>query len=142
MKKYISGSVEETITIGKEFSRFLDRGDVVALEGDLGAGKTHFIKGVVSGKGSDELVTSPTFNLVQEYRKGQIPVFHFDFYRLESPAELAGIGFEEYLFGDGICLMEWAEKVKDFLPEETIRVKIERLSEEKREITIERPDER
>ena len=135
--KIISHNTEETIRAGLSLSGKLKKGDIIAFSGDLGAGKTHLIKGIVEGLGSNELVTSPTFNIVQEYRGGRIPVFHFDFYRLEDPRELTALGFEEYIFGGGICLMEWAEKVETFLPGDVIYVRMKIISENEREIDIE-----
>jgi tRNA threonylcarbamoyladenosine biosynthesis protein TsaE len=94
----------------------LKGGDVVALDGDLGAGKTHFCKGLVAGLGSEDEVTSPTFALVQEYQGGAWPVFHFDWYRLEDAAELQNIGWDDYLDEEGIILVEWSEKFPALLP--------------------------
>ncbi|MAS96433.1 MAG: tRNA (adenosine(37)-N6)-threonylcarbamoyltransferase complex ATPase subunit type 1 TsaE [Verrucomicrobiales bacterium] len=111
---------EEMIEAGKRAAERFRAGDVVALVGDLGAGKTHFSKGIVLGLGSGDSVTSPTFSLVQEYRSGSLPVFHFDFYRLDSMEELLGIGWEEYLDEDGVVLVEWADKFPEALPAETI----------------------
>lgn len=108
---------EEMIAAGRAFSDSLEAGDVVALVGDLGAGKTHFSKGVVSGLGAKGEVTSPTFSLVNEYPGGRLPVFHFDFYRIDSPDELIRIGWDEYLDEDGIILVEWADKFPELLPE-------------------------
>jgi len=108
---------EEMIAAGVAFSESLEAGDVVALVGDLGAGKTHFSKGVVSGLSAKGEVTSPTFSLVHEYPGGRLPVFHFDFYRIDSPDELIRIGWDEYLDEDGIILVEWADKFPELLPE-------------------------
>jgi tRNA threonylcarbamoyladenosine biosynthesis protein TsaE len=127
-------SEQDMIRFGESFSTELQPGDVVALTGDLGAGKTHFCKGVVSGLGSQDTVTSPTFSLVQEYQGGRSPVFHFDFYRLEKPEELLRIGWEEYLEEDGILLVEWAEKFADFLPEGARWLRFERQEDESRQI--------
>lgn len=115
------------IDAGIAFSRSLERGDVVALVGDLGAGKTHFSKGVVSGLsvntlGVDSTVTSPTFSLVHEYLEGRIPVYHFDFYRIDSPDELVRLGWDEYLDEEGVILVEWADKFPELLPDSTIEL--------------------
>lgn len=108
---------------GRCFARRLRAGDVVALCGDLGAGKTHFSKGVVEAFGGDaEEVASPTYTLVHEYRAGRLPVFHFDFYRLEEARELRGVGWADYLQEDGVLLVEWADRFPSALPKETIRV--------------------
>lgn len=108
------------IAFGEEVAKELQSGDIIALVGDLGAGKTHFSKGVVLGLGSDDDVTSPTFSLVNEYQGGRIPIFHFDFYRLDSPDELEQIGWEEYLDETGVVVVEWADKFPELLPEQTI----------------------
>ena len=120
----ISNSPEETQALGRALAATLQKGSVVALTGDLGAGKTHFTKGLVEALGGNPAeVTSPTFTLVHEYREGRLPVFHFDFYRLEEASELRGIGWEDYLFEDGVLVVEWAERFPAALPEGTIRVR-------------------
>ena len=124
MATIISNSSEETISAGRLLAARLQSGDVVALCGDLGAGKTHFTKGIVEALGGDAGdVTSPTFTLVHEYRSGRLPVFHFDFYRLERVQELRGIGWEDYLRDDGVVVVEWAERFPEALPEHTIFVR-------------------
>jgi tRNA threonylcarbamoyladenosine biosynthesis protein TsaE len=105
-----------TVDWGREFAKSLKAGSCVALVGDLGAGKTHLSKGIVAGLGSDADVTSPTFTLVHEYRDGRLPVFHFDFYRLESEEELFAIGWDEYVEAGGVVIVEWADKFPDVLP--------------------------
>lgn len=96
---------------------------MVALCGDLGAGKTHFAKGIVAGLGGDPLeVSSPTFTLVHEYRDGRLPVYHFDFYRLDAAMELRSVGWEDYLREDGVLLVEWADRFLEELPSDAIRV--------------------
>ena len=110
------------IALGAKAANSLRPGSVIALVGPLGAGKTHFSKGLVAGLGGDpDSVTSPTFTLVHEYTHGcRLPVFHFDFYRLDSPAELLAIGWDDYLDeGDGVLLVEWADKFPDLLPPDT-----------------------
>ena len=94
-------------------------GDVVALTGDLGAGKTQVVKGFVAAVGGDTEVTSPTFTLVHEYTGGRFPVYHFDWYRLESPEAVLRLGLDEYLFGDGVCVIEWADRFRELLPDST-----------------------
>ena len=116
METIISHSEAETIRAGKAFSRNLKSGDVVALYGDLGSGKTCFAKGISLGLGVKEQVTSPTFVVVNEHLNGTIPMYHFDFYRLRTIRELQEIGFEEYIYGDGICVLEWAEMIQESLP--------------------------
>ncbi|MDF1815921.1 MAG: tRNA (adenosine(37)-N6)-threonylcarbamoyltransferase complex ATPase subunit type 1 TsaE [Verrucomicrobiales bacterium] len=118
MKK-IAEDEAAMVELGKEIAASLRGGDVLALVGDLGAGKTHFCKGIAAGLGCPADVTSPTFSLVHEYRDGRLPVFHFDFYRLDFIEELEQIGWEEYLFEDGAILVEWADKYPDAIPEES-----------------------
>ncbi|MEX0723432.1 MAG: tRNA (adenosine(37)-N6)-threonylcarbamoyltransferase complex ATPase subunit type 1 TsaE [Gracilimonas sp.] len=131
-----SNSVDETIQAGFEFGKQLKAGDVVRLEGDLGAGKTHFVKGVASFFGiSPESVSSPTYTLIHEY-SGELPVYHFDCYRLKSEQEALEIGAEEYFYGDGVCLVEWPAIIDSLIPEEAIRVEISHLSDSKRTISI------
>jgi tRNA threonylcarbamoyladenosine biosynthesis protein TsaE len=110
---------EATLTAGAELAAQLGPGDVVALTGGLGAGKTHFTMGLVRGLAGYEDVTSPTFTLVHEYRSGRLPVFHFDFYRMESAAEVTAIGWDEYLDSGGVCVVEWADRFPELLPADT-----------------------
>lgn len=105
-----------TIAAGGALSAALRAGDVIALTGGLGAGKTHFTMGLVHGLGSDDTVTSPTFTLVHEYCTGRLPVFHFDFYRIERESEITGIGWDEYLDAGGVCVVEWADRFPSLLP--------------------------
>lgn len=107
---------EETIDAGERFAAQLKPGDVVALIGDLGSGKTRFVKGVARGLGVHEHVTSPTFTILHEYRDGGVPVYHFDCYRMRSSRELDEFGFDDYIYGDGVCLLEWADMIEDRLP--------------------------
>jgi tRNA threonylcarbamoyladenosine biosynthesis protein TsaE len=109
-------SDEETVNAGRDFARQLLPGSVVACFGDLGAGKTRFIKGVCKGLGVNEHVASPTFTIVNEYNIAGLHICHFDFYRLKTLNELREIGFEEYVNSDAICLIEWADKVRELLP--------------------------
>jgi tRNA threonylcarbamoyladenosine biosynthesis protein TsaE len=113
---YISKSAKETLALGQRYGREARKGDVLALRGDLAAGKTQFVKGFVSGMGSKCEVTSPTFVLVHEYGDGRLPVYHFDFYRLESGEALSRLGFDDYIFGDGVSLIEWADRYSDLIP--------------------------
>ncbi|MDB4358923.1 tRNA (adenosine(37)-N6)-threonylcarbamoyltransferase complex ATPase subunit type 1 TsaE [Verrucomicrobiales bacterium] len=113
---------KEMIDAGSSFAESLEAEDVVALVGDLGAGKTHFSKGVVSGLGAKSDVTSPTFSLVHEYTGGRLPIFHFDFYRIDSSDELIRLGWDEYLDEAGVILVEWADKFPELLPESTIQL--------------------
>ena len=112
---FISKSVEETIAAGSRYGREARQGDIFALTGDLGAGKTQFVKGFVAGIESRAEVTSPTFVLVHEY-SGRLPVYHFDFYRIENREALLRLGFDDYVFGDGVSLIEWADRYHDAVP--------------------------
>lgn len=131
---YITNSVLETEALGQRLGAIVAPGSVVALFGGLGAGKTAFVRGLARGMGLDARVVSPTYTIVNEYG-GDVPLFHFDLYRLSSGDELFDIGWEDYLRRGGVCAVEWSENA-DF-DEGTIRVVMERLSEEIRQITIE-----
>ncbi len=113
------GTPEETREAGKGLAQELGPGDVLALTGELGAGKTHLCQGIVAGLGSDAGVTSPTFGLVHEYLDGRLPVYHFDFYRIEAAEELVELGWDDYLERGGVVLVEWADRFPDWLPEES-----------------------
>lgn len=119
MATTISASADETIALGRSIAATLRRGDVLALCGDLGAGKTHFVKGLAAGLDAQSGVTSPTFTLIHEYRGGRLPLYHFDFYRLEDEDEALKIGLDEYLDGDGVSVIEWADKFPALLPPHT-----------------------
>ncbi len=135
MATFTSNSVGETIAFAREWSQSLLPNDVVALVGDLGAGKTHFVKGLLQGFESAEEATSPTFTLIHEYRSGRLPVFHFDFYRLNRRSEIGEIGFDEYLDEGGIAVIEWADRFPQVLPARTRWLRIEAVSEAERTIT-------
>jgi len=107
------------VELGRAETAQLRRGDVLALCGELGAGKTHFVKGVAAGLGTEGEITSPTFTLIHEYIGGRLPLYHFDFYRLEDEDEALKIGLDEYLDGDGVCVVEWADKFPGLLPAHT-----------------------
>lgn len=134
--RYESRSPEETQRLGEALGRRLRAGDVVATIGELGAGKTCFLQGLVRGLGVTETATSPTFVLINHYR-GHLPVYHLDAYRTESLAELQDLGLEEFFWGDGVTVVEWADKLLPLLPPHTITVKISGLGNEPREILIE-----
>ena len=125
MATFTSNSVAETMAFARQWARQIAPNDVVALVGDLGAGKTHFVKGLLEGLESTENATSPTFTLVHEYRSGRLPVFHFDFYRLNQPAELAEIGFDDYLEEGGVAVIEWADRFAQALPKRTRWIRLE-----------------
>ncbi len=113
---FISNSPSATIAAGQELGRNAQVGDVFALIGNLGAGKTQFVKGFVAGVGSAAEVTSPTFTLVHEYNDGRAPVYHFDFYRLDSAEGILRLGFDEYIEGDGVSIIEWADRFRELIP--------------------------
>ena len=128
-------SESEMIELGKIIGSESKPGDVFGLIGDLGAGKTHFTKGFVLGNDCDKPVTSPTFSLIHEYEDGSSYIYHFDLYRLENTSELLEIGWEDYLDMDGICIVEWADKFPELMPENIKWLKIKLLDDEKRLIT-------
>ncbi len=138
MATFTSNSVEETIAFARDWAQTLRPNDVVALIGDLGAGKTHFVKGLLQGLESAEEATSPTFTLVHEYRCGRLPVFHFDFYRLKERSEIDEIGFDEYLEEGGITVIEWADRFPQVLPARTRWLRLETSAETERIVTEER----
>ncbi len=121
----VTASVEQTEQAGVQLARRLSPGDVVALTGDLGAGKTAFVRGLAAGLGVSQPVTSPTFTIVNEYEGGRCPLFHFDLYRLEDGDALFDIGWEDYLSRGGICAVEWSERAMDMM-EPCVRVDIRR----------------
>jgi tRNA threonylcarbamoyladenosine biosynthesis protein TsaE len=133
----LSSSIEETILFGKQFAERLQPGDVVCLDGDLGAGKTHFVKGIASFFVVDPTeVSSPTFTLINEYH-GSVSLYHFDCYRIKNEQEALEIGTEDYLYGDGISVVEWPEKIRNLLPPKSVWVNISHKGEHEREILIE-----
>ena len=125
-KVFETYSPEETLEIGKSLGENAAPGEVYALIGDHGAGKTVFTKGFAQGLGIEEPVNSPTFTILQIYEEGRIPLYHFDVYRIEEPEEMEEVGFDEYIDGDGVCLIEWAGRIGDLLPPEVIVVRIEK----------------
>ena len=129
-------SPAETEAIGAALGKILTPGTVIAYRGDLGAGKTAFTRGLAKGLGCREIVTSPTYTIVNEYLGGRLPLFHFDMYRLRSSDDLFDIGWEDYLDRGGICAVEWSENVEDAM-EDAICITIEKLGEDSRQITLE-----
>ena len=125
-------SETETIEFGQQLAQYLKNGDLIAFWGDLGSGKTHFTKGVCKGLNSDDEITSPSFTLINEYN-GKFPIYHFDFYRIESENEIFGLGYEEYFYNDGICLVEWADRITKFLPENRIDIHLKAFFEPEQE---------
>ena len=136
--EHVTNSPEETEALGEMLAGRLEPGTVIAFTGDLGAGKTAFVRGLARGLGITERVTSPTFTIVNEYEGGRLPLFHFDMYRLGSADELFDIGWEDYLMRGGVCAVEWSENVSDALEEGCLRVDIRRGErDDQRRITIE-----
>ncbi|MCX8057127.1 MAG: tRNA (adenosine(37)-N6)-threonylcarbamoyltransferase complex ATPase subunit type 1 TsaE [Ignavibacteria bacterium] len=136
-KEFISNSTEETLIIAKNFSEELKPGDIVALNGNLGSGKTIFVKGICEGLGAKQNPLSPTFSIINEYN-GKYVIYHFDFYRIKDIEELYDIGYEDYFNDQSICLIEWANLFAEILPENHIEVNIEfGESENQRRIVIE-----
>ena len=119
-------SPEETFELGKKIGEAAKPGQVYTLNGDLGVGKTVFTQGVAAGLGITESVSSPTFTIVQVYEEGRLPFYHFDVYRIGDIEEMEEIGYDDYFFGEGICLIEWAELIRDILPEKRIEITIEK----------------
>ena len=119
--KFESFSAEETYALGKKLGEEAKPGAVYCLSGDLGVGKTVFTKGFAVGLGVTDTVNSPTFTIVQEYR-GRLPFYHFDVYRIEEPEEMEEIGYEDYFYGDGACMIEWAELIEELIPADAVKV--------------------
>jgi tRNA threonylcarbamoyladenosine biosynthesis protein TsaE len=125
MKEFKTFSQDETIEVGKALGRLLNKGDIVCIIGDLGTGKTVLTNGIAQSLGIKEHITSPTFTIVNEYNE-KVPLYHFDVYRIADSEEMFEIGFEEYLYGEGIVVIEWADIIKDILPTEVIQVTIQK----------------
>ena len=136
MATYISNSAAETKAFGKQFAQKVEAGSVLALQGDLGAGKTEFTKGLVEGLDGKGAVTSPTFTIIHEYSDGRWPVYHFDFFRVESRQSLARLGLDDYFFGDGVSVIEWADRFPELIPEQALWIRFEIKSENQRAITF------
>ena len=136
---FLTNSPAETEAVGATLGKIIPAGTVIAYRGDLGAGKTAFTRGLARGLGCSELVTSPTYTIVNEYLGGRLPLFHFDMYRLASSDDLWDIGWEDYLERGGVCAVEWSENVADAM-EDAITVTIDKLGEESRRITMEGGD--
>ena len=137
--EFTTNSPAETEAVGNALGAIVPAGTVIAYLGDLGAGKTAFTRGLARGLGADEPVTSPTYTIVNEYLSGRLPLFHFDMYRLASSEDLFDIGWEDYLERGGVCAVEWSENVADAM-EDAITVRIDKLGEDTRRITLEGGD--
>ena len=137
-------AVEETYKIGELLGALVNSGDIICLIGDLGTGKTHLAKGIARGLGIDEHITSPTFTIVNEYN-GRLKLNHFDVYRVSDPDEIEAIGFDEYIFSDGVSIIEWANYIKELIPQGNLTITIEKLpelSDNHRKISFEYTDKR
>ena len=132
-----SQSPEQTMDLGRIFARSLFPGDILAFWGELGAGKTCFIQGICRGLGVSEKVyiTSPTFVIINRYQ-GRWPIYHFDFYRLSCQDEIIELGYEEFFFGQGVCLIEWADRAEELLPDEHVRILMQVISPTERRVEI------
>lgn len=122
--EFLIDSVDLTIEIGRQLGFLVKPGDIICLTGDLGAGKTHFAKGIALGMGISENITSPTFTIVNEYNSGRLKLFHFDVYRVNDPDEICAIGFDEYIFGSGVSIIEWSNYIDELIPEDYLSVDI------------------
>lgn len=136
MASFTSHSPAETEEFGRDFAKNVNGGSVIALKGELGTGKTQFVKGVVAGLGSKAEVTSPTFTLVHEYAGGRLPVYHFDFFRIDDRQSLERLGLEEYFFGDGVSVIEWSDKFPELIPDAARWISFETKSENERFIVL------
>ena len=136
MATFISNSPAETQAIGRRLAEDVGAGSALALTGDLGSGKTVFVKGLVVGLGSSTDVTSPTFTILHEYRGGRVTVYHFDFFRLEDRQSVARLGLDDYFFGDGVSVIEWADRFPEFIPEQARWILFEIKSQNQRAIII------
>lgn len=121
-----TNSEKETYELGLKIGRECEPGQIYTLIGDLGVGKTVFVKGFAEGLGITEYINSPTFTIVQVYDEGKLPLYHFDVYRIEDEDEMYEVGFDEYLYGDGVCLIEWADLVKGLIPKKHTRIEIKK----------------
>ncbi|MGL5066491.1 MAG: tRNA (adenosine(37)-N6)-threonylcarbamoyltransferase complex ATPase subunit type 1 TsaE [Sarcina sp.] len=138
--EFIVNTLEDTMNIGKQLGKLASKGDIICLTGDLGTGKTHISKGIAEGLGISEHITSPTFNIVNEYHSGRLTLYHFDVYRVNDPDEIYAIGFDEYIFGEGVSLIEWANYIEELIPNEYLYINIKKIPEKGenfRKITIE-----
>jgi tRNA threonylcarbamoyladenosine biosynthesis protein TsaE len=133
---FISNSAAETEDFGRRFAKDVSAGSVLALTGELGTGKTQFVKGLVAGLGSDAGVTSPTFTIIHEYSGGRLPVYHFDFFRLQDRQSIAQLGLDDYFFGDGVSVIEWADRFPELIPTQARWIAFETMSENARTIEV------
>ena len=135
-KEFVTHTPEGTIAEGRKIAGELGPGDVVCLEGDLGAGKTHFVNGIAAGLAIDpDSVQSPTYTLIHEF-EGKLPLYHFDCYRMKSPQEALEIGAEEYFYGEGVCVIEWPERIAALVPPEAVWISITAPDKKTRKFVI------
>lgn len=140
-----TNSAKETFLLGEKIGRISNAGDIYTLVGDLGVGKTVFTQGLAKGLGINEAISSPTFTIVQVYDEGRLPFYHFDVYRIGDIEEMEEIGYEDYFYGEGVCLIEWANLIEEILPQNITGISIEKDLErgfDYRKITIEGKGER
>jgi tRNA threonylcarbamoyladenosine biosynthesis protein TsaE len=135
MATFISNSPAETESFGRRFAGNVKTGDVLALTGDLGTGKTQFVKGLAAALSSKTTATSPTFTLIHEYSGGRLPIYHFDFFRVEDRQSAERLGLDEYFFGDGVSVIEWADRFPELIPANARWISFETKSETRRAIT-------
>lgn len=136
---YETFSRDDTFELGRKIGSVVKPGDIICLDGNLGVGKTVFAQGVAAGLMIDEDICSPTFTLIQEYTTGRIPLYHFDVYRISGPWDMEDIGYEDYFYGEGVCLVEWGSMIKDLFPPDTVFITIEKNPEkgfDYRKITV------
>lgn len=137
---YETNSPTETFELAKKISKKIMPGSIICLDGDLGVGKTVFTQGFAEGLGIEESVNSPTFTIIQVYYEGRMPLYHFDVYRIGDPEEMYEIGYEDYFFGEGVCLIEWSKLIEELIPQDAIKVIIEKNLQkglDYRKITVE-----
>ena len=135
--KIISKSVKHTLRIGRQIAKNLKQGDIICLFGELGTGKTVLTKGIALGLGIGiGRVSSPSFVLMRTYPKAKFPLYHFDLYRLKSPRDIAALGYEEYLYAEGVTVIEWADRLKYLLPEEYLKIKLAIKGDKQRLLTF------
>jgi tRNA threonylcarbamoyladenosine biosynthesis protein TsaE len=133
---FISNSPGETESFGRRFAEEVKAGDLLALTGGLGSGKTQFVKGLAAGLGATTSATSPTFILIHEYSGGRLPIHHFDFFRIEDSHSAERLGLDDYFFGDGVSVIEWADRFPDLIPKNARWISFETKSETQRAITV------
>lgn len=134
-KRIVCNNTKETEKFGLALGSKLKGSDVICLNGDLGAGKTTLTKSIGKGMGIDDYITSPTFNIINEYYS-DLNLYHFDTYRLENVDDVEYLGFDEYFYSDGVCIIEWADRIKEFLPDQYLELNIKKIDDDKREIEL------